>query len=641
MRCEKLLLAALLAALALPVSPAADACGPDFPIELLADRPRAMAELPEGIFLDEVAELVRAPGPYGVSARPPPGPGPSDVELALYQRGADAFHADRFADARRAFTRLLALPPAQRHHRSTWAAYMLGRLDDDAGSGAASSDQRRAAIAAYRQVRTLVDDGYVDELGLAASSLGQEARLHADESTALYLYAQQAALGDTDGGLSLLLRIRALVDRGGEVHIVGDALGQRLLAIYLYTRGDELSDEQRARVWAVLMAVPHPAGADQLAAVAYRAGNWDAAERLATDDTRTSRWVRAKLALRAGDHAAADRLLRGVVDSYDGSTAEPPYDDMSAYTSLPRAQAERAVLALADGRVTDAMAAAWEARRLYRDAFYIGERVLTIDELRRFVDTLPPPEPDEEYGSWGVPGTAAMRAMLGRRLMRDERFVEALRYLPPEHHAAALHFARLTHAARATDDRFAQASALYQAAAIARTDGLELLGTEHAPDWASWGGAYDLGDDAVTDGWLGPDERARTTASAPAFAQRYHYRFVASKLAEDAADRLPQPSQAFAATLCWSAHHVFNRDADRVQALYRRYVADGPSAVDMNFGQACPEPEVDRARRFAATPRVRPRWHLALPLAAVAVLVAALTVIGLTRRRHRRFAARP
>ena len=41
----------------------ARACGPDFPLELLADRDAVIAGLPEGIFVDEAAALVPARAP--------------------------------------------------------------------------------------------------------------------------------------------------------------------------------------------------------------------------------------------------------------------------------------------------------------------------------------------------------------------------------------------------------------------------------------------------------------------------------------------------------------------------------------------------------------------------------------------------
>lgn len=632
-----LVLAALCAALALPQAPAG-ACGPDFPIELLADRPRTMDELPEGVFVEEVAHLVPPPGRYAVVASgevpPDPAPGPGARELALYQRGAAAFRRGDRDAARTAFRAVLALPAAERHHRSTWAAYMLGRLDPGT-----------AGDVYFPMVRALVDDGFADVQGLAAASFGEQALGH-DDLGAIHLYAQQAALGDPSGATSLLYVVRALVAAGREHVVLGDPLGQRLVAAYLYTRDGELSDAQRDRVWRALAAVPHPAGADRLAAAAYRAGRWDDAARLVAgaDDTAVGRWVRAKLALRAGDRAAAARFLDGAAAAYE---AAPPAGDAALvmYAGAPRVHAERAILALAEGQYPTALAHAWQARTLYRDAIYVAERIATIEELRAFVDGLEggdsDPDPDSDSGYYTVVDRASLRSLLARRLLRAGRFAEAIPYLPAEHRDTAITYATAIAVAHATPDRLAQAAALYRASRVARTDGLAILGTEHGPDWATWGADYDLAVEHTIGPWYAPAEPARVAASAPAERERFHYRFVASRLAEAAADRLPHQSQAFAATLCWAARHVRYRDDERVRRLYHRYTALGPAAVDMAFGDDCPEPEIERARRFLHTPPARPRWHRALPVAAALAVASTLALLVLSRRRTRRFAARP
>ena len=57
--------------------------------------------------------------------------------------------------------------------------------------------------------------------------------------------------------------------------------------------------------------------------------------------------------------------------------------------------------------------------------------------------------------------------------------------------------------------------------------------------------------------------------------------------------RLPQRSQAYAATLCWAARHAFSSaDPARAEAIYRRYVATGAyQPWAKNFGRDCVEPD--------------------------------------------------
>jgi hypothetical protein len=566
-------------------------------------------------------------------------------ESRLYDDGARAFEGGDLEEAARRFKAVLALPAELRRHRSTWAAYMLGRLLGG-----------RDAIAAYAQVRALVADGFLDERGLAASSLGQEARLHLDAGdlvTAVRLYAEQAALGHPDGTSSLLFVVRDAIARHAEGALVADALGQRLLGAYLFTRDNELTDELRDRLWRELGALDAVSGADRLAAAAYRAGRWQLAGELAgrDPDAALSRWVRAKLALRAGDPATAERLLDQVAGQLTADAARcGTADDAGEVDSaaLDRAQGERATLALFDGRPVDAMALVWQARNHYPlDAIHVAERVLTIDELRAFIDAAPAVDAvpyDPEVPDWWTVSPAALRDLLARRLMRAGRYDEALPYFTADNRADAVQFASAMRRADTGADVIDRAQALYEASLVARRHGLEILGTEHTPDWGTADAQFDLADYDIVGGWPSAEpapwvsavERARIADSSPSPARRYHYRYLASALAEQAADLLPHQSQAFAAVLCHATRYVFDDDRARVHALYRRYVHDGAS-VDFSgtFGVTCPEPEFERARRYLPR-RSAPRWPVAIVLGVVVIALACLA-----HRRRRQIPAMP
>ena len=507
---------------------------------------------------------------------------------------------------------------------------MLGRLHADLLHPGGEA----AAIAWYRKVRALAEAGFADDLGLAVASLGEEARLElrAGHDAAGYRrYAEQAAAGDPGGGTSLLELVRGAVRRGDERRLLGFPVGQRLVALYLFDRNGELDDGQRDRLWAELAALDQPAGAGALAAAAYRAGRWDLARRLAGHDPDgpRARRVLAKLALRDGDEATADRLLAGL-------------------TPTARISAERAAIALHQDRPVDAMRLLWRfGADDPEDTAYVAERVLSIDELRAFVDALParPPPDSEDADDWGGLSAADLRELLARRLMRAGDYADALPYFTPGHRVVAAGFGLAMTRARHDDDPIVRARAAYVASRLARRDGLEILGTAVAPDWGLYGADFDLSayrEPHEPSRWLGGDEAFRLEDSAPAHPERYQYRFVASELAEWAADDLPHRSQAFAMTLCWSARDVFNRDPRRVQTLWRRYVHEGPW-VAFEFGQDCPEPAFDGARRYL-TPRAGPAparspgWsrHRRAPVAAAAGLAALVALVLLVRLRRRR-----
>jgi hypothetical protein len=90
-------------------------------------------------------------------------------------------------------------------------------------------------------------------------------------------------------------------------------------------------------------------------------------------------------------------------------------------------------------------------------------------------------------------------------------------------------------------------------------------------------------------------ERQRLTAHAPPYPMRFHYRFTAAALAEEAAALVPPRSHAYATLLCHAARFSADEPA-RVQSLWFTYVKNGAFISGMTFGQDCPEPDFERLR---------------------------------------------
>ncbi len=139
------------------------------------------------------------------------------------------------------------------------------------------------------------------------------------------------------------------------------------------------------------------------------------------------------------------------------------------------------------------------------------------------------------------------------------------------------------------------------AATLARQKGMEILGYEREPDWAMWDGSYEpyeeAGDAAakkpeVKDPFESDDERKRVDASKPERNVRYQYRLTAVDEATQAANLLPEKSQAFAAVLCKSSSWVIDRDPALAKQIYQRYVKNGAlmNWDDDDFGRTCPAP---------------------------------------------------
>ncbi len=227
------------------------------------------------------------------------------------------------------------------------------------------------------------------------------------------------------------------------------------------------------------------------------------------------------------------------------------------------------------------------------EAADVADRVLNVDELKGWVDAQAPGPADPQGLRW----------LLARRLSRAGRLAEAVPYFPPDLLADVTAF-RDAHAAvasaRGPDQR---AYALFQLAKIERARGLELLGTEHAPDGVSTGGQFEFPDvtgrrlAGPAGAGLGPDELARRAASAPSPARRWHYRYVAAEHAREAAALLPDDDGRTLAILCTAGKWLAPTDAGAADGFYKLLVTRGWNhalgrAADANrwFPADCGEP---------------------------------------------------
>ncbi len=130
----------------------------------------------------------------------------------------------------------------------------------------------------------------------------------------------------------------------------------------------------------------------------------------------------------------------------------------------------------------------------------------------------------------------------------------------------------------------------------------------------------------------------RQKASEALTQHRFHYRFVATELANRAADNLPHTSQAFAAVLCKAVS--FNSSVEEQKALYQRYVKEGPYVQwAEDFGRQCPSPDFANAdKRYvtqvtdAVRATLRPyKWPV--QIGAAVLLIGVALALFMRRRR--------
>ncbi len=591
-----------------------------------------------------------------------------------YTAGAVAWHTGEPDIAITQFEAVRALPLEQRGNHGPMAAYMLGKLY--------RGEESRAM---YAELRAEVQAGAPDPLGLAVASFGEEARdlLEAGEyARAVELYAQQAALGSSSGRMSLLFVARRLAPNAeARTQLLTTESGRGLLLAYLFARSFELpptlpapgepvqiydpwdgpyGSPDSASVLAVFAELERALSAEdpareRLASIAYRAGRYDQAERALRDaQGGMAHWLRAKLALRRGNsEAAAAAYAQAIRAAGEGEvwTARPDEIDVYRPSEAPvdtrcRIQAEAGIVALSRNDYLQAMDLFYAASaRYWTDAAYLAERVLTVDELQGFVQRVAP-EPQRVQNDEWVFGTrhhaAALRGLLARRMLREDRGGEALSYFDDADLKVQAQRYIEAREAMQRGDRVARARAGFAAAELARWQGMELLGTQLGPDFAEYGGMFSPGGrwievevpgsaetewrrvPAQPDPLALAEERERVERSTPVPAHRFHYRGLAANLAETAAAQLPPRSQAYAALMCQATRYVLNTEYERGQQLYRRYLREGPYVPwGARFGQECPAPDFDkvdaelRAAKIAEMKRVA-TWTLP-PLLLLAI----------------------
>jgi len=537
------------------------------------------------------------------------------MEFRDYIVGLIAYDNGDVTTARAQWKDLLSLPVAARKYHSTWAAFMLGK--------SYLTENPQAAREWFAKTRELASAGFTDSLDLASSSLGWEAKTELNAghiSSAMSLYLRQHWTGDSTALVSLRETAHAALDAGvGQLPLIAKDEQARavITACILSDHGQYaiLGNAEMNRIPAWLAAtdaaqVKPIAGADRLAWLAYRTGDFAMAASWANRaDAAASitQWVQAKLYLRDGKVNAAVAILARLVKSFPQDKqwlsdqgngmdyGDPTVSNKAGADSIIGPVAgDLAALRLARGEYADSLDMLLKSD-YWMDAAYVAERILTVDELKAFVNKHYPQaatdkaavDPFFVNSNNNVTAEArSLRYLLARRLARADRWAEARPYFPAEMQSTADEFAAAVEFARrdvgAKDKR---AGAFLSAARIAHSKGMELLGTELEPDFYCYGGQFSLAvsesnlkrgrSDSIT----GPssDELARYSENAPDGLPRFHYRYVAAELAWAATKLMPDDTDEKAAALYEAGSWIKNQYPKMADRFYKSLVLQCPN----------------------------------------------------------------
>lgn len=561
-----------------------------------------------------------------LDARQPLPGGEADSEFADYHAAA---LAPEKPEAVAPWQKLLARPKEQRHYRSVWAAFMLGK-------NALAAKQWADAAKYFQQCRALARDGFADTPALAADSYGWEGRaeLMAERyPQAARLYLTQLALGDFSAVVSLKRCIPewmspasggppgesvdddtpppappppdAVKSEARWQEAARDPALQEVVTAHILATGTVMSLEEtgRCRQW---LEVINKAGLEKvedataLAWVAYTAGEYKAARGwLAKSASQgpLARWLEAKFALRDGKLDAAVKIMPSV------ASAMPPGARLYLnVTPVERAHGEAAALRYGQGQFVDAFHTFLKGN-CDEDMKFLIESILTPEELLAIAAKVPAPQALDgqvnltELDYDREERRRSVRSQIGRRLIREGNVKDGGPLLSGEERNLMDDY--IAFAVKAEDKNVSaadRAKAWWEAAGLMLESGHAFRGTEqdfHKPsndsgDWTVRGqriaGTYNpapYADPADKKGGrqrvfipATTAEKKRLAATASHHAKAMRTRIVAISHLLKAADLLPEKSEEKARVLNTAGYWLQDIDNPAADKIYNRIEKD-------------------------------------------------------------------
>ena len=384
--------------------------------------------------------------------------------------------------------------------------------------------------------------------------------------------------------------------------------------------------------------------ADRLAWIAYEKGNMDAAARwLKRADTNGyyAKWVQSKLYQRNGKFAEAASTLEalrtglGEKDKWPMADADGGFPDI--VPAREEVSAEIGFAKFAQGDYPNAFVAMLEGNA-WADAAYLGERVMTPEELEKAIAAL------GQAGDHVTPDLLkSAHSLYARRLARSGAWEKALPFFSDDETKAA---------AKKTSEALAKAhdtslplrehaQALYDAAELVREHGMDLIGAELEPDWYLDFGSFEhdltrMGpQDALAPASTEERERVAKTAILP--AKRYHYRYLAADMMWECAQLLPNNDTLTAEALYTGGTYLQNRDPQAADRFYKALVRRNPNLAIAKEADALrwfPEEFTDVVLYKARPPHIsKRRLALGLGVGAAGMVLLGIGATLVVRKR--------
>ena len=483
-----------------------------------------LASLAEWQKADQAARQARGEAPLAEPIVP--------KAYALYQQ---SLTVDR-ESAIKLMDELLALPPEERKPLAAIAKYRRARLTMSLEDWATLSDeatkQRLAAIRAdLGSVEAHAREGSLDPAQISENTaywlaytrcmiLPSERLVRlgeADFAGSVDTYLRMPQRGEANAVNSCMMLAHKLCGEGYFQPALVDEDLRMLVTIFLTSNGSHNRERQlssdvlvdRRRQWLEALdaaKVPPTFAPAHVAILQLAVGRWQACAETcammpAADPTRRLLLSRCNLRL-SGDRDVSRAFLDGGSPRLDLTTPAKGFttlttdqttiDPLDPKTVLRRVHGESGMLALSAGDIPTALRHFDEGDFLM-ESFYLGECLLTVDELKDYVARrqIPPNKGhgDDDYSYYPL---VNLRELLSSRLMRAGRLEEALEYVAPKLRTQATNYVLLRRAAERSDVGARERADSHWRSALAIRQLGEII--QHSPFGLSWsGGSWYVG----------------------------------------------------------------------------------------------------------------------------------------------------